>query len=118
MSRRWYRYGAQVAFMGWEPVDRAFYLNVVELCAACGGSGEQDGSDEICEVCGGEGVPRDRLNPSHHLRGLTLDQIGRQLQEQGVPFPAFVRADLETDQRTNAGTVLHEYDVQGELPPA
>ena len=111
MSRRWYRHGAHVAFMGWEPADQGFYLNVVELCAECGGSGEQDGSDEICEACGGEGVPLDRLNPSNRLRRLSLDDIGRLLQERAIPFPGFVRADLEQDQRTNAATLLHEYDL-------
>jgi hypothetical protein len=111
MSRRWYRHGTQVAFMGWEPGDAAFYLNVVELCSGCGGSGEVDGSDEICEICGGEGVPRDRLNPSNRQRGLTLDDIARLLSALGLPFPPVVRTDLEHDQRTNAGTLLHEYDL-------
>ncbi len=97
--------------MGWEPSDQAFYLNVVELCAECGGSGEVEGSDEICEACGGEGVPLDRLSPSNRLRHLSLDDIGRLLEQRGVPFPRFVRADLEQDQRTNAATVLHEYDL-------
>lgn len=103
--------------MGWEPSDQGFYLNVVQLCAECGGSGEVDGTDEICADCGGEGIPLDRLNPSNRMRGLTLDQISEHLDEQGIPFPYFVRADLEEDQRTNAGTILHEYDLETDLAP-
>jgi hypothetical protein len=101
--------------MGWEPADQGFYLNVVELCPGCGGSGEVDGSDEICELCGGEGVPRDRLNPSNRQRHLSLDQISQLLDDRGIPFPYFVRADLEEDQRTNANTMLHEYNLDADL---
>jgi hypothetical protein len=103
--------------MGWEPSDLGFYLNVVDLCATCGGSGEQDGSDEICEGCGGEGVAIDRMSPSSRQRGLTLDQIDTHLADQGIPFPYFVRADLEEDQRTNSATILHEYDLESDLAP-
>jgi hypothetical protein len=112
MSRRWYRYGPQVAFMGWEPADAGFYLNIVALCATCGGSGEVDGTDEICEGCGGEGVSREAFNPSNRERHLSLDQIAERLDAQGLPFPAFVRQDLESDRASNAATLLHEYDVE------
>jgi hypothetical protein len=116
MSRRWYRHEALVAFMGWEPSDQGFYLNVVELCADCGGSGEVDGTEEICEGCGGEGIPLGALNPSNRQRGLSLDQVAGYLQEHGIPFPYFVKADLEEDQRINAaGSVLHEYDLDADL---
>ncbi|GAC1525079.1 MAG: hypothetical protein NVS2B16_33660 [Chloroflexota bacterium] len=98
--------------MGWEPADAAFYLNVVALCAACGGAGEVDATDEICEGCGGEGVSLEAFNPSNRERGLSLDQIGERLESQGLPFPAFVRADLEGDRSSNAATVLHEYDLE------
>lgn len=112
MSRRWYRHGARVAFMGWEPADAAFYLNVVALCAACGGSGEVNGTDEICGGCGGEGVSVEAFNPSHRERGLSLDQIAERLEAQGLPLPPFVRADLESDRAHNAATLLHEYDLE------
>jgi hypothetical protein len=111
MSRRWYRHAAQVVFVGWEPADQAFYLNVVDLCEECGGSGEQEGSDEICPACGGEGMQLAKLQPSARTGGLTLDELGVRLAEQRVPFPDFVRNDLAEDQRTNAGTVLREYDL-------
>jgi hypothetical protein len=111
MSRRWYRHGEQVVFVGWEPADQGFYVNVVALCSLCGGSGEQDGSDEICTGCGGEGVQLARHSPSERQAGLSLDQITAELSRRALPFPDVVRTDLEHDQRTNAGTVLREYDL-------
>ena len=111
MSRRWYRHGARVIFVGWEPADQAFYLNVVDLCAACGGTGEIAGSEEVCPGCGGEGIQLAKLNPSHRQGGLSLDEIGERLSRDGMPFPELVRSDLLSDQRTNAGTLLHEYDL-------
>jgi hypothetical protein len=112
MSRRWYRYGTQVVFVGWEPAEQAFYLNVVDLCEACGGTGEIAGSEEVCPSCGGEGVQVSRINPSQRQGGLSLDQIAERLSRVGVLFPDYVRADLQADQRTNAGTLLHEYEVE------
>jgi hypothetical protein len=112
MSRRWYRHGTQVVFVGWEPADQAFYVNVVDLCDECGGSGEQDGSDEICPACNGEGIPIAKLQPSARKTGLNLDQVAAVLSTEQVPFPTFVRADLQEDQRTNAGTLLREYDLE------
>jgi hypothetical protein len=114
VSRRWYRHAAQVIFVGWEPADQAFYLNVVDLCAACGGTGEIAGSEEVCPGCGGEGVQVAKLNPSHRQGGLSLDDIGSRLASAGVPFPDYVRSDLAADQRANAGVLLHEYDLQGD----
>jgi len=111
MSRRWYRHGEQVVFVGWEPAEQGFYVNVVALCGLCGGSGEQDGSDEICTGCGGEGVELAKHSPSERKAGLSLDQLSSLLSESSLPFPTFVRSDLAEDQRTNAGTVLREYDL-------
>jgi hypothetical protein len=111
MSRRWYRHGEQVVFVGWEPSDQAFYVNVVALCALCGGSGEQDGSDEICTGCGGEGIQLAKHTPSERKAGLSLEQLRAELVRQGLPFPDFVRTDLLEDQRNNAGAVLREYDL-------
>src|SRR5438132_1693553 len=84
MSRRWYRHGARVIFVGWEPADQAFYLNVVDLCAACGGTGEISGSEEVCPGCGGEGIQLAKLNPSHRHGGLSLDEIDERLSRAGV----------------------------------
>ena len=112
MSRRWYRYAAQVVFVGWEPAEQAFYLNVVDLCDACGGTGEIAGSEEVCPMCGGEGVELASLNPSHRQSGLSLEDIGQRLAGAGVPFPDRVRSDLVADQRGNVGTLLHEYDLE------
>jgi hypothetical protein len=101
-----------VVFVGWEPADQAFYVNVVDLCDECGGSGEQDGSDEICPACNGEGMQLSKLQPSERKAGLSLDQLAAELSAQAVPFPPYVRADLQEDQHTNAGTLLREYDLE------
>jgi hypothetical protein len=115
MSRRWYRHGAQVVFLGWEPSDQSFYVNIVDLCADCEGSGEVEGTEEVCPGCGGEGVQLAKMSPSERKSGLSLDQLSAVLDEQGILFPYFVQADLEEDQRTNAGLILHEYDLESEV---
>ncbi len=117
MSRRWYRHGTQVVFVGWEPADQGFYLNIVELCEQCGGGGEVDGTDEICPACGGEGVQVATLQPSNRMSHLTLDQVSAQLEGLSIPFPYYVRADLEDDQRTNTSIALHEYDLEIDSGP-
>jgi hypothetical protein len=98
--------------MGWEPSEQGFYVNVVALCGLCGGSGEQDGSDEICTGCGGEGVRAATHSPGERKAGLSLDELGSELGRRGLPFPDFVRTDLEGDQRTNAGAVSREYELE------
>jgi hypothetical protein len=102
----------RVIFVGWEPSEQGFYLNIVDLCAECGGSGEQDGSEEICPNCGGEGLQVATAHPSQRQSPLTLDQLSAQLLDQAIPFPDYVRADLAEDQRTNSGVALHEYDLE------
>jgi hypothetical protein len=111
VSRRWFRHAEQVVFVGWEPADQGFYVNVVALCGQCGGSGEQDGSDEICAGCNGEGIATGVHTPSERKAGLSLDQLSAELGRLDLPFPAFVRTDLAEDQRTNAGAVSREYDL-------
>ncbi len=118
MSRRWYRHGTQVVFVGWEPNDQGFYLNIVELCEQCGGGGEVDGSDEICPGCGGEGVQVASMHPSNRRSHLSLDEVSSHLEDQAIPFPYYVRADLEEDQRTNAAIALHEYDLEIDSGPS
>src|SRR5215216_2855255 len=116
MSRRWYRHGAKVVFLGWEPGDRGYYVNIVDLCVDCGGTGEIEGSDEVCPGCGGEGIQLEKLNPSERKSGLTMDQVSDALEDQAIALPYFVKADLEEDQRINAGpTVIHEYDLDSEV---
>jgi hypothetical protein len=115
MSRRWYRHANQVVFLGWEPSEHAFYVNIVDLCIDCEGSGEVEGTEEVCPGCGGEGVQLAKMSPSERKSGLTLKQLGEILDEQGILFPYFVKADLEDDERTNAGMILHEYDLDSEL---
>jgi hypothetical protein len=111
MSRRWYRNGSQVVFVGWEPTEQAFYVNVVALCEACGGTGEEAGSEEVCVECGGEGMQLAGLSPSARTAGLTLEQVAGLLASRGLPFPDVVRRDLADDQRTNAAT-LYEYELE------
>jgi hypothetical protein len=112
MSRRWYRHGDRVIFVGWEPSDQGFYLNVVDLCAVCGGTGEVEGSEEVCPGCAGEGVALARLSPSERIAGLaSVEALGARLEAQALPLPEVVRRDLEEDRRTNAGLVLREYDL-------
>jgi hypothetical protein len=55
------------------------------------------------------------LNPSNRRANQTLDEIAGALEEQGIPFPYFVKADLEEDQRTNADVMFHEYDLEIDL---
>ena len=114
MSRRWYRHEAQVVFLGWEPADQGFYVNIVDLCEDCAGTGEVEGTEEVCPGCGGEGVQLAKMNPSARKSGLTMAEVIDVLAEKAIIFPYFVKADLEEDQRTNAGMVLHEYDLESE----
>jgi hypothetical protein len=103
-----------MVFLGWEPAEQGFYANIVDLCEECGGSGEQDFTEEVCTGCNGEGVQLQKLSPSSRRSGLTLEQVDALLAEREIVFPYFVKADLEEDQRTNAGMILHEYDLEAE----
>ncbi len=114
MSRRWYRHSARVVFFGWEPTEQGFYLNTVDLCGECQGSGEVLDTEEVCPGCGGEGIQLAKLSPSSRRGGLSLEALGEEFSHQGLPFPEFIRADLESDQRTNAATLLHEYEIDQE----
>jgi len=111
MSRRWYRHEAKVVFFGWEPAEHGFYVNVVDLCPECRGTGEVDDTEEVCPGCGGEGIQLNKVSPSARRGGLSIDQLEGEFDEQNLPFPQFIRADLEEDERTNAGTLLREYEL-------
>ena len=56
MSRRWYRHGGNMVFLGWDRNLGRFLLTVADLCTRCGGYGEEPTSDNFCFECGGEGV--------------------------------------------------------------
>jgi hypothetical protein len=111
MSRRWYRHESNVVFFGWDPADQAFYVNLVDLCEECLGTGEIDFTEEVCPACGGEGIQLASMRPSDRVKGLTLDQLEAEFDRRRLPFPQLIRADLEEDQRANAATLLHEYDL-------
>lgn len=110
MSRRWYRHGAQVVFFGWEPSERGFYLNVVDLCATCHGTGEIGATEEVCPGCGGEGIQPSAMHPSSRHGGFSLDALVAEFDRRGLPLPETARRDLRADQAANAGSLLHEYD--------
>ena len=112
MSRRWYRHKANVVFFGWEPAESGFYMNVVDLCDECSGTGEVFDTEEVCPGCGGEGIQLAKLSPSSRRGRLTLEQLQAEFDRLELPFPTFIRADLEEDQRTNAGTLLQEYELE------
>ncbi len=109
MSRRWYRHDGHMVFVGWDRSLQQFLLTVAEICARCGGYGEEPDSDNFCFACGGEGV-RPGSSSASRL-GLTsdLDAVAAELARLAIPFPDQVRADLEHDRATNAGEVLQDY---------
>jgi hypothetical protein len=111
MSRRWYRYAARVVFFGWEPAEQGFYVNVVDLCSECHGTGEVAETEEVCPGCGGEGIQLDRVNPSSRRGELTLEELTEEFAGRELPLPEEIRADLIEDRRTNAGTLLREYEL-------
>jgi hypothetical protein len=109
MSRRWYRHGDRMVFVGWDRQLQQFFLNTVNLCSVCEGLGEDPMTEVPCAACMGEGIEPsssgDQRSPAQ-----TLDEIATELSNQQLPFPDNVRADLEEDRRTNAGDLVHEYD--------
>ena len=111
MSRRWYRHAAWVVFFGWEPSESGFYVNVVDLCPACQGTGEVFDTEEVCPSCGGEGIQLDRVNPSSRRGRLSFDELVAEFGSRGLPMTEEIKADLRQDQQTNAGTLLHEYEL-------
>jgi hypothetical protein len=109
MSRRWYRHGDRMVFVGWDTQLQQFFLSTVELCQECEGLGEDPLTEVPCAACMGEGVQRPAAG-EQRIPATTLDEIAAELAQQNLPFPDNVRADLETDRRTNAGDLVHEYD--------
>jgi hypothetical protein len=110
VSRRWYRYAGKVVFFGWDPAEQGFYLNTVDLCLECHGSGEIADTEEVCRACGGEGIQLNRINPSTRRGGLSIEALADEFARQALPCPEAIRADLEADRLANAATLLHEYD--------
>jgi hypothetical protein len=113
VSRRWYRHAAQVVFFGWEPGEHGFYMNVVDLCPDCRGTGEVADTEEVCPGCGGEGIQLSKISPSARRGGMTLSQLTEEFARQALPMPEAILADLREDERTNAGTLLREYEISG-----
>ena len=111
MSRRWYRHAAKVVFFGWDPGEQGFYVNVVDLCAECHGTGEVGDTEEVCPGCGGEGIQLVKMNPSARRGGLSLDGLTEEFARQGLPLLEYMRADLEEDRKANSATALQEYEV-------
>jgi len=111
MSRRWFRHAAKVVFFGWDPAEQGFYVNVVDLCAHCRGTGEIGDTEEVCPGCGGEGIQLSKMTPSSRRGGLSLDHLSAEFERQGLPLPDFIRTDLEADQKANSATALQEYEL-------
>ena len=111
MSRRWYRHAEKVVFFGWDVAEQGFYVNTVDLCAQCHGSGEVADTEEVCPGCGGEGIQLAQMSPSSRRGGLSMEELGAEFARQNLPFPDAIRTDLESDKRVNAATVLHEYEL-------
>jgi hypothetical protein len=110
MSRRWYRHEGRLIFVGWDRPLQSFFLNVVDLCRRCGGTGEESDSGDPCAACEGEGIEMGLATSSSRNPAMTLDEITAELSGLKIPFPEYVRADLELDQRTDAANVVHDYD--------
>ncbi len=111
MSRRWYRHAAKVVFFGWDPGEQGFYVNVVDLCTECHGTGEIGDTEEVCPGCGGEGIQLAKMNPSARRGGLSLDSLADEFARQGLPLPEYIRADLQEDREANSATALQEYEL-------
>jgi len=111
VSRRWYRYGGRQVFLGWDRLIQSFTLGIAELCRNCDGYGEEPDSDNFCVICGGDGIEMGYEFPTGYNPRPKLEEIGPELAKLGIPFPDVVKADLEEDQRTNAGEVVQEYAV-------
>jgi hypothetical protein len=109
MSRRWWTSpDGRMVYVGWDRSLQQFFLNVVSLCKDCGGMGEEFGTEVPCLACMGDGVAHDV--PAINLGTAQLDELAVALSKEGITLPENVRADLEQDQRTNAGELVHDYD--------
>jgi hypothetical protein len=111
VSRRWYRapQAMRLVFVGWDPAAHGFYTNVVDLCQACGGAGEDLETDTFCAACQAEGV--NWSGDTQSAAGLTLDELSATLTRLRVPLPEYVLTDLEDDRRVDAaGNVMYDYD--------
>ena len=98
-----------MVFVGWDPAAKGFYATVVDLCQHCGGCGEDLEADTFCVSCQAEGV--NWAGQTERTSGASLDDLGALLERLGLPFPEYVRADLDADRQANAGTLLYDYDL-------
>ena len=51
------------------------------------------------------------MNPSARRGGLSLEGLTDEFARQGLPFPEYIRADLEEDREANSATALQEYEL-------
>jgi hypothetical protein len=105
MSRRWYSHDGHMIYVGWDRAHQQYFLSVVTLCEECGGLGEEFGTEVPCMRCVGEGVTDEQ-----NLATQDLDQLASTLAARAMPFPAYVRTDLEQDKAADAGELIHDYD--------
>ena len=117
MSRRWYRHGSTMVFLGWDRNLGRFLLTVADLCTRCGGYGEEPTSDNFCFECGGEGVRVGSNSVTRLGSSPDLDEIAAELERLCIAFPDFVRADLVEDKRANVGELVHYYAQDPTIHP-
>jgi hypothetical protein len=109
MSRRWYRHGTTMVFVGWDRSLGRFLVTVADLCPRCGGFGEEPDTDNFCFACGGEGVKMGSNSVTSLGTTASLDDVAAELARINIAFPDNVRADLAEDQRINVGELVHYY---------
>jgi hypothetical protein len=51
------------------------------------------------------------VNPSSRRGRLSFDELVAEFGSRGLPMTEEIKADLRQDQQTNAGTLLHEYEL-------
>ena len=105
MSRRWYSHDGHMVYVGWDRAHQQFFLSIVTLCEECGGLGEEFGTEVPCMRCVGEGVTGEE-----NLATQELEAIAAALGKRNMPFPDYVRSDLESDRSLNAAELIHDYD--------
>ena len=68
-------------------------------------------TEEVCPGCGGEGIQLSKISPSARRSGMTLNDLVAEFGRQSLPMPEAIVAELREDERTNAGTLLREYEL-------
>ncbi|MFN8522198.1 MAG: hypothetical protein U0821_03740 [Chloroflexota bacterium] len=110
MSRRWFRYDQRMVFLGWDRDLGRYFVTLAELCDHCEGTGEEPGSDYFCSACHAEGVKHSVSAPAS-TAAASIQEIAEFLAGAGIPFPGYVRADLEADRAAPEHGVVHAYNL-------